>query len=198
VRNGNVMNGNGAGHAPEDQREIISELTAGRLRRLAGRIPPDELAEIWVFPPLEDVDGSDEFHLFTRRMSEGVYRVCAAEFPGDAKNGAEANGAAANGAAAANGSGQVGEAAGEPRVTVYGAVPESRVPRLVAGFRDRLGDGREPLYLPIYGSLERWRLAVGADPEAAGPDDASGPDGRAPDEAPDEAPRRPVAEAVAV
>ena len=202
MRNGNAMNGNGATRAPVDQPEVISEVTAGRLRRLAGRIPPDELSEIWVFPPLQDVEGSDEFHLFTRRMSEGVYRVCAAEFPGEAKSGAAANGpaasaAASNGAAAA-GSGQVEAAAGEPRVTVYGAVPESRVPRLVAGFRDRLGDGREPLYLPIYGSLERWRLVVGADPEAAGPDDASGPDGPAPDAAPDETPRRPLAEAVGV
>ena len=138
MRNGN-LNGNGqrAG-APEDLGESISDETAGRLRRLAGRIPPDELSEVWVFPPLDDVEGSDEFHLFTRRMGDGVFRVCAAEFAGD--NGKT-----------------------EARVTVYGAVPEARVPRLVAGFRDRLGDGREPLYLPIFGSLERWRLAVGAD-----------------------------------
>jgi hypothetical protein len=105
-----------------------------------------------VFPPLEDVEGSDEFHLFTRRMSEGVYRVCAAEFPGDTANKSEGSTG-----------GVEGKKSGEPRVTVYGAVPESRVPRLVAGFRDRLGDGREPLYLPIFGSIERWRLAVGVD-----------------------------------
>ena len=146
MRNGNAVNG----RTENGSTETISELTAARLRRLAGRIPPDELSEVWVFPPLEDIEGSDEFHLFTRRMSEGVYRVCAAEFPGDASANGEAR--------AAN--------AGEPRVTVYGAVPESRVPRLVAGFRDRLGDGREPLYLPIYGSLERWRLAVGVDADA--------------------------------
>lgn len=137
MRNGNGVNGNGA-WAPEEPTDVISEETAGRLRRLAGRIPPDELSEVWVFPPLDEVEGSDEFHLFTRRMSEGVFRVCAAEFAGE-------------------------DGRGEARVTVYGAVPESRVSRLVAGFRDRLGDGREPLYLPIYGSMERWRLAVGAD-----------------------------------
>lgn len=168
MRNGNAVNG----RTENGSAETISELTAARLRRLAGRIPPDELSEVWVFPPLEDIEGSDEFHLFTRRMSEGVYRVCAAEFPGDGGKDGAANGPAVN-----------GEQAGEPRVTVYGAVPESRVPRLVAGFRDRLGDGREPLYLPIYGSLERWRLAVGVDaaPEGAAsevsealPDDAAG------------------------
>ena len=157
MRNGIAMNGNGAKHAPEDQPGIISELTARRLRRLAGRIPPDELSEIWVFPPLEDVEGSDEFHLFTRRMSEGVYRVCAAEFPSESEPEKKTEGG--------SGGPIDGRAAGEPRVTVYGAVPESRVSRLVAGFRDRLGDGREPLYLPIYGSLERWRLAVGIEGE---------------------------------
>lgn len=165
MRNGNAMNGNGAGGAPDGQFEVISELTAGRLRRLAGRIPPDELSEVWVFPPLEDVEGSDEFHLFTRRMSEGVYRVCAAEFAGDSENGAEPDAAGAE---------VGGKVAGLPRVTVYGAVPESRVPRLVAGFRDRLGDGRDPLYLPIYGSLERWRLAVGVDPDEATSEGADG------------------------
>ena len=192
MRNGNAVNGsansrsrngsgNGAGHAAEDHPETISELTAARLRRLAGRIPPDELSEVWVFPPLEDIDGSDEFHLFTRRMSEGVYRVCAAEFPGDPDGNGTTNGAAngtANGTAAVD-----GNKAGEPRVTVYGAVPESRVPRLVAGFRDRLGDGRQPLYLPIYGSLERWRLAVGVDAPKGVPDDADAP-GEGPSDAP--------------
>lgn len=155
MRNGNAVNG----RTENGSTETISELTAARLRRLAGRIPPDELSEVWVFPPLEDIEGSDEFHLFTRRMSEGVYRVCAAEFPGDPDNDSAANGAS-------NGGVVDGKKTREPRVTVYGAVPESRVPRLVAGFRDRLGDGREPLYLPIYGSLERWRLAVGVDAES--------------------------------
>lgn len=167
MRNGNAVNG----RTENGSTETISELTAARLRRLAGRIPPDELSEVWVFPPLEDIEGSDEFHLFTRRMSEGVYRVCAAEFPGDP--GKDKNGAANGSSATID-----GKKAGEPRVTVYGAVPESRVPRLVAGFRDRLGDGREPLYLPIYGSLERWRLAVGVDADAdagAGAGDSTAP-----------------------
>lgn len=190
MRNGNAVNG----RAENGSTETISELTAARLRRLAGRIPPDELSEVWVFPPLEDIEGSDEFHLFTRRMSEGVYRVCAAEFPGDGGRDdavGSANGAADGTAAGSSATTVDGKKAGEPRVTVYGAVPESRVPRLVAGFRDRLGDGREPLYLPIYGSLERWRLAVGIDadetdaaevdgaPESAAPsqDDATGGSG---------------------
>ncbi len=182
MRNGNAVNGR-TERTENGSTESISELTAARLRRLAGRIPPDELSEVWVFPPLEDIEGSDEFHLFTRRMSEGVYRVCAAEFPGDGgKDGAAdgANGSAAGSATGSSATTGDGEKAGEPRVTVYGAVPESRVPRLVAGFRDRLGDGREPLYLPIYGSLERWRLAVGVDADAEAADEPKG--GAAPPE----------------
>ena len=155
MRNGNAMSGDGMrSGAPEELGEVISDQTAGRLRRLAGRIPPDELSEVWVFPPLEDVEDSDEFHLFTRRMGDGVFRVCAAEFSGE--NGKS-----------------------EARVTVYGAVPEARVPRLVAGFRDRLGDGREPLYLPIFGSLERWRLAVGVEPGDPTVADGAAKDGAA-------------------
>lgn len=130
-----MQNGNAAqtmkGHS------TIAPETIGRLRMLAGSIPPEELSEVWVFPPLPDLDDSGEFVLFTRRMSEGVFRVCAAEFTD-------------------------GEQA---RVTVYGAVPETRVMNLVAGFQRRLGDRREPLHLPIFGSTDRWRLAVGADPE---------------------------------
>ena len=121
--------------------QTIAADTIERLRRLEGSIPPAELSEIWVFPPLDDVEKSDEFHLFTRQVGDGVYRVCAAEFTEGA----------------------------ETRVTVYGAVPESRVPRIVANFRRRLGERREPLHLPIFGSEERWRLAVGADPELLRP-----------------------------
>ena len=130
-----MQNGNSA-QISNGQGTIAPE-TIARLRRLASSIPPEELSEVWVFPPLPDLDDSEEFVLFTRRMSEGVFRVCAAEFTR-------------------------GEAA---RVTIYGAVPEDRVMNLVAGFQRRLGDRREPLHLPIFGSKERWRLVVGADPE---------------------------------
>ena len=130
-----MQNGNAA--LKMNGQSMIAPETIGRLRNLAGSIPPEELSEVWVFPPLPDLDDSEEFVLFTRRMSEGVFRVCAAEFTR-------------------------GESA---RVTVYGAVPEARVMNVVAGFQRRLGDRREPLHLPIFGSTERWRLVVGADPE---------------------------------
>ena len=130
-----MQNGNAA-HTVNG-RESITPETIERLRKLAGSIPPEELSEVWVFPPLADLQDSEEFILFTRQMAEGVFRICAAEF-------------------------SHGETA---RVTVYGAVPETRVMSLVGGFQRRLGDRREPLYLPIFGSNERWRLVVGADPE---------------------------------
>lgn len=130
-----MQNGN-AVHSMNGQGTIAPE-TIERLRMLASSVPPEELSEVWVFPPLQDLENSEEFVLFTRRMSEGVFRVCAAEF-------------------------NRGESA---RVTVYGAVPEARVMNVVAGFQRRLGDRREPLHLPIFGSRDRWRLVVGADPE---------------------------------
>lgn len=130
-----MQNGNAA--LKMNGQSMIAPETIGRLRRLAGSIPPEELSEVWVFPPLPDLEDSEEFVLFTRRMSEGVFRVCAAEFTR-------------------------GESA---RVTVYGAVPEDRVMNVVAGFQRRLGDRHDPLHLPIFGSIERWRLVVGADPE---------------------------------
>ncbi|TFG66893.1 MAG: hypothetical protein E4H28_00465, partial [Gemmatimonadales bacterium] len=107
-----MQNGNAA-QTMNGQSTIAPE-TIGRLRMLAGSIPPEELSEVWVFPPLPDLDDSGEFVLFTRRLSEGVFRVCAAEFT-----------------------------RGEPaRVTVYGSVPETRVMNLVAGLQRRLGDRR--------------------------------------------------------
>ncbi len=130
-----MHNGNAA--QTMNGQDPITPETIERLRKLAGSIPPEELSEVWVFPPLPDLEDSEEFVLFTRRVADGVFRVCAAEFAG-------------------------GETV---RVTVYGAVPETRVMNLVAGFRRRLGDRRDPLYLPIFGSSDRWRLVVGADPE---------------------------------
>ena len=40
-------------------------LTA-RLGHLAQRVPPPMIADVWLFPPLPDVESSSEFLLFTR------------------------------------------------------------------------------------------------------------------------------------
>jgi hypothetical protein len=46
------------------------------------------------------------------------------------------------------------------RITEYGAVPSHRVSRVVAGFRARLGDHREPFHFEIGGSVDNWGQLV--------------------------------------
>ncbi len=58
-----------------------------RLRELGRTIPPSEIAELWVFPPLAALEGSAEFFLFTcfdgdRRR---LYSACLS--PGVRANG---------------------------------------------------------------------------------------------------------------
>jgi len=144
---------------------------ATRLRDLGQRIAPAEISDVWVFPPLAHLEGSAEFLLFTRILPDEMRRVCGAEFSEDARRngpaGENGNGnghvvAVAKGNGNGNGNGD-GEGGGnlaggaQPRrITEYGAVPMHRVPRVVAGFRERLGDHREPLHFEIGGSAESW------------------------------------------
>ena len=104
-----------------------------RLRELGRTIPPSEIAELWVFPPLAGLEGSAEFFLFTcfdgdRRR---LYSACLS--PGVRPNGT---------------SGQI--------ITEHGLVPADRVPRMVNRLQRRLGDLGEPTHLDIGGSDLRW------------------------------------------
>ncbi len=154
----NGTHGNGvAAFSPEVP--LAPELS-DRLRTLRVRVSPEEISDLWVFPPLADLDDSREFVLFTRLLPDEMRRVCAAEFP-VAPGG---NGAVGAGQAGGNGTDRAGEdghANGNGRgttvrITEYGRVPTGRVSRVVEGFRRRLGDDREPLHLRIGGSLDSW------------------------------------------
>jgi len=135
-------------------------------------VSPVEISELWVFPPLPDIEESGEFVLFTRVVADEMRRVCAVEFGnGVAGNGtAPANGngnGAGNGAGAANGNGN-GNGARVPgptvRITEYGRVPSNRVQRVVDGFRRRLGDDREPLHLRVDGCPHSWVSMLAPEP----------------------------------
>lgn len=107
-----------------------------RLTDLGRAVPPPEIAEIWVFPPLESVEASAEFLLFTRYLDEHHRRVYSARMV--PPNGHPAR--------------QV--------VVEHGCVPADRVPRLVGDMQRRLGEERQPIHLEIGGRPERWRTLV--------------------------------------
>jgi len=163
-------NGNGVGGPTDDEtrREV-----ATRLRDLGQRIAPAEISDIWVFPPLSHLEGSTEFLLFTRFLPDEMRHLCGAEFTDGNGNG---NGKTANGNGHAGGNGNGngnGNGASAPpdrvrRITEYGAVPSHRVPRVVAGFRARLGEHREPFHFEIGGSADSWGQLV--EVEEAAPD----------------------------
>ena len=139
---------------------------ATRLRELGRRIAPAEISDVWVFPPLAHLEGSAEFLLFTRILPDEMRRLCGAEFLPPGGRAAHRNGGPVADPPNGNGNGGNGHPGdGVRRITEYGAVPSPRVPRLVAGFRERLGDHRNPLHFEIAGNLEFWGRLV--DPEDA-------------------------------
>lgn len=152
-------NGKGAGVAAE---EDVRLGVATCLRDLGQHIAPAEISDIWVFPPLPHLEGSSEFLLFTRLLPDEMRHLCGAEFnPGNGN---------ASSAVVTKGNGNGGQQPGSDRVrriTEYGAVPTHRVSRVVAGFRHRLGDHREPLHFEIGGCADNWSQLVNPEEPAA-------------------------------
>lgn len=156
--------------------EAVSEEVARRLRAVGRAVSPEEIGDLWIFPPLEDIEHSAEFLLFTRKMEEGKLRLYSARVrravAGPGENGDAAATANGNGdAATANGNGNGahghgvsanGNGAGPPaaairqQITEHGTVPADRVPGLVVRLRRRLGDDGEPRHVTIDGRPERW------------------------------------------
>jgi hypothetical protein len=147
----------------------ISPELAHRLRELGRQVSPAEISEVWVFPPLSDLEGSTEFLLFTRFLGPELRRMCGAEFDSALNGNGQAKGAGnvpvandngASGEKSETGNGAAGSDGFPGRITEYGTVPTNRVSRLVAGLRRRLGDGRDPLYLDVGGSPAGWDQLV--------------------------------------
>lgn len=106
---------------------------AHRLRALARTVSPLEIAELWVFPPLAELESSAEFFLFTRFHGEERRTLYSARLQRENGSGAR----------------QV--------VVEHGSVPADRVPRLVERLQRRLGDEGQPLHAVIEGSAARWK-----------------------------------------
>lgn len=106
---------------------------ASRLDALASAVPPPEIAELWVFPPLAELESSAEFFLFTRFLEGHRRALCSARL--QREEGASAR--------------QV--------VVEHGSVPADRVPRLVQRLQRRVGDEGQPVHRVIEGCEARWR-----------------------------------------
>lgn len=142
----------------------LSEELSRRLRDVGRAVAPREIGELWIFPPLEDVEESAEFVLFTRMGENGHRHLYSARLrravagDGDAAGVGEA---ARNGGAPADGSGT----GLRQRITDHGSIPADRVPRLVERFRRRVDrEGHDPVHVVVEGTVERWRELLPAPP----------------------------------
>lgn len=147
-----------------ERSETLPRELEWRLREVEAAVSPEEIAELWVFPPLTDVDHSSEFLLFTRYLENERRRLYTARIPAETLAGEEvppAGGASSNGRngngrhRATDGNGTQGRAGQEIRD--HGTVPADRMPRFVEDFLRRLdGDGVEPIHVEVNGCRQRW------------------------------------------
>lgn len=131
-----VQNGNGGRSATHEMTTTAVSAVGRRLTALAEMVPPPEIAELWDFPPLDDVEQSEEFFLFTRFLGgEGRRLYSARMLP--------ANGSPAR---------QV--------VVEHGTVPADRMPRLVDRLQRRLGRGHTPRHVVVNGRVGVWETLI--------------------------------------
>jgi hypothetical protein len=109
---------------------------ATRLAALERRVPPPEIADVWLFPPLPDVVSSSVFLLFTRILDPETRSLFSARM-------VPANGTPAH---------QV--------IVEHGTTPADRVPRLVSNLQRRLGHDAPARHVQIDGEPERWRELI--------------------------------------
>lgn len=153
----------------EDGPERLSEAMSRRLHELEETVPPSEIGEVWVFPPLDEPEGTEEFVLFTRLGENGTRRLYSSRVPPSDEERRRlpgpsgytlqperemANRRSRDGSAGGDG------ADPDQRITEHGAMPGRRLPRLVQRFRRRLEEDRAPVHLRIDGSRERWARLV--------------------------------------
>ena len=165
-----MYDGNGTSGHPAVAAVVEPDL-AVRLRALEHSVSPAEISDLWVFPPLPDLEDSGDFVLFTRVLPDEMCRICRVEFTdavvtngnGQQVNGRNGDGVAGDGQANGNGNGN-GSGAPVARITEYGRVPSKRVQRVVDGFRRRLGDDREPLHIRVGGCPDSWIRMLAPEP----------------------------------
>lgn len=140
-----AKSGHPAGHAasdPQNGSPVDPGSRAVRLGELGRRVPPPSIADVWLFPPLPQVEDSSEFLLFTRILEDGGRALYSARM-------VPSNGRPAH---------QV--------VVEHGRAPADRVPRLVAGLQRRLKQPAPPRHVSIDGDGDRWQALVAQAREA--------------------------------
>lgn len=166
----------------EGGHERLNGEVGRRLVELGGVVPPSEIGELWVFPPLEEAEGSREFVLFTRFGDNGTRRLYSARVPPSREERRELP--SPDGytrerrpemANRDDGDGEAGEELPDQRITEHGAIPAGRLPELVQRFRRRLGDGGVPVHLEVDGSRDRWTEMIG-EATANGSNGSGGPE----------------------
>lgn len=142
-------NGSGNGSGSGNGTTSISAQLAERIRHLGEAVPPAEIAELWIFPPMVELENSSEFFIFTRFFNGQGRRVYSAGLSGVA----DADPVPVD----------------DQEILEHGSVPHDRVPRLVERFQRRLGENREPHHLIIEGCEERWATLLLNDADAGEP-----------------------------
>ncbi|HKK28373.1 MAG TPA: hypothetical protein VKB18_09850 [Gemmatimonadota bacterium] len=143
--------------------EAASTPVIERLRDVERRMDPAEIAGVWIFPPLPDLEASSEFVLLSRYLTDGRLRLYTSGLRRRAREAESAAGDA--GEAGGTGSGSEGASSSPPtgadhEVTEHGAVPADRLPRLLDRFRRRIDQEADPRHVAIEGSRERWEALV--------------------------------------
>jgi hypothetical protein len=146
--------------AAERPEALPGEL-AWRLREVESTISPEEIAHLWVFPPLSDVEHSAEFLLFTRYLENERRRLYTARLPAEVLGTGRASSDAASVNNGRNGDGgaEVGGSNGHvgQEIRDHGTVPAERMPRFVEKFLRRLdGETGTPIHVEVNGCRERW------------------------------------------
>ncbi len=159
AEHGTAVHGNGRQGQADGTTGLSPQLTL-RLQHLARAIPPAEIAELWIFPPLLELEGSAEFLIFTRFFNGRGRRVYSARLPAGESNGTDHE--------------------HQQEIVEHGSVPHDRLPRIVERFQRRLGENREPVHVAIEGRTERWDalLAVAPEPPGQNGTNAAGPNGQ--------------------
>lgn len=161
----------------------LSEELVRRLRSVGRAVTPGEIGELWIFPPLEDVEESAEFLLFTRLSGNGDRRLYSARMGRDGPGEGEADGPAGDAGAEAVVPEETPANGRRQRITDHGTIPADRVPRLVERFRRRVeAEGHEPVHVVVDGAPERWSEllpdgAVNGDGAHGGGGNGAGPGG---------------------